>query len=88
LNHFGRVSIGGKQPAADQQQQSPKNDGPAVAVFLPQNLRPHPLTLLSEFPIDEARQSKIVKLFRHSLQHGGLSAAGGTGQEQFCELGE
>ena len=51
-------------------------------------LEADPLTLLAEFTSQETRQSKIAKLCRHSLQHGGLAAARGTGQEQVPDLGE
>ena len=54
----------------------------------PDCLEADPLTLLSEFPSDEARQTKLSNLFRHSLQHGGLTTAGGTGQKQVLEPGE
>ena len=54
----------------------------------PNRLEADPLTMLSKFQRQEACQSKIAKVFRHPLQHGGLAAAGGTGQEQVFEPGE
>src|SRR5271157_5326077 len=54
----------------------------------PNRLEADPLTMLSKFQRQEPRQSKIAKVFRHPLQHGGLAAAGGTGQEQVLEPGE
>jgi hypothetical protein len=51
----------------------------------PNRLEADPLTLFSEFPSDEARQTKLAELFRRMLQHGGLAAAGGTGQEPVLE---
>ena len=54
----------------------------------PDRLEADPLTMLSKFQGQEARQSQIAKMFRHPLQHGGLAAAGGTGQEQVLEPGE
>ena len=54
----------------------------------PNRLEADPLTMLSKFQRQEACQSKIAKVFRHPLQHGGLAAAGRTGQEQVLEPGE
>ena len=53
----------------------------------PNRLEADPLTMLSKFQRQEACQSKIAKVFRHPLQHGGLTAAGRTGQEQVLEPG-
>ena len=47
----------------------------------PNRLEADPLTLLPEFTGQETCQSKIAKLRRRPLQHSGLAAAGGTGQE-------
>ncbi len=54
----------------------------------PNRLEADPLTMLSKFQRREACQSKIAKVFEHPLQHGGLAAAGGTGQEEVLEPGE
>ena len=54
----------------------------------PNRLEAYPLTMLSKFQRQEACQSTIVKVFHHPLQNGGLTAAGGTGQEQVLEPGE
>jgi hypothetical protein len=45
-------------------------------------LEADPLTLLPKFTGQETCQSKIAKLCRHSLHDGGLTAGGGSGQEQ------
>jgi hypothetical protein len=44
--------------------------------------------MLSNFQRQEASQSKISEVLQHQLQHGGLTAAGGTGQEQVLEGSE
>ena len=54
----------------------------------PNRLEADPLTMLSKFQCQEARQSKIAKVFHHPLQSGGLTAAGRAGQEQVVEPGE
>ena len=54
----------------------------------PNRLEADPLTMLPEFTGQEACQSKIAKVFHHSLQHGGLTAARGTGQEQIVKPSE
>ena len=54
----------------------------------PNSLEADPLTMLSKFQGQEACQSKIAKLCHRSLQHGGLTAAGGAGQEQVFEPAE
>ena len=51
----------------------------------PNRLEANPLTMLSKFQRQEASQSKITKVFHHPLQHGGLTVAGGPGQEQVLE---
>ena len=54
----------------------------------PNRLEADPLTMLSNFQRQEASQSKISEMLQHQLQHGGLAAAGGTGQEQVLEGSE
>jgi len=66
--------------------EEPCEDGTTPAQ--PNRLEADPLTLLSKFQGQEPRQSKIPKMLRHPLQHGGLAAAGGTSQEQVLEPGE
>jgi hypothetical protein len=48
----------------------------------PNRLEADPLSLLSEFQSQEASQPVIPETLNHPLQHGGLAAAGGAGQEQ------
>ena len=51
-------------------------------------LEADPQPMFPEFQSQEARQLQIAKMLRDPLQHGGLAAAGGTGQEQVLESGE
>jgi len=51
-------------------------------------LEADPLPMLTEFQRQEARQPKSLKALHDPFQHGGLAAAGGTGQEQVLEPGE
>jgi len=54
----------------------------------PNRLESDPLTMLSKFQRQEASQTIIAKVFSRSLQHGGLAATGGTGQEKVLEPGK
>jgi hypothetical protein len=51
-------------------------------------LEANPLTVLPKFKGQEASQSKITKVYCYPLHHGGLPAAGGTGQEKVLEQGD
>ncbi len=54
----------------------------------PDRLEADPLPVLPEFHGQEARQVQVAQVPGRPLQHGGLAAAGGTGQEQVLESGE